>query len=446
MISIPEGKFNGTIDTGNEILSSDSYDIFISKLDLHGNFLWTKQMGGNAGDSGEDISVDSQGNIIVIGDFSGTADFDPSANTYQLTSKNSRINQFILKLNEQGNFRWARQVSTIMTTPLNIAVDSHGDIYSAGGFFQSFEIASGNETYNLSSQGANGYIWKLNASGQLEWIQQIDNVFENSLPGIKIEIDNEDTLYIASSFDETIDFNLGTGAYNLTSYGQSDTFLGMLDRQGNLQEVKQIGGNDSDILTSLALGNRGEVYLIGGFKNTTDFDPGDDTFTLTSPDGMSIFVTKLQPANNTPISVDFNLNKTAYRVSQTLTITSGNVSDRDGISDLSHIDFYLRYGDGTLIDLSDVTDFTPSNSDNRQGFFNYNLDLSALVLTEGNYSLWATIYDRNGMASEVFEQNFIIGEIPNFDPAALSFALNADSYLDTDTLSLDSGEVKEFED
>ncbi|MEA5469756.1 SBBP repeat-containing protein [Spirulina sp. 06S082] len=436
------GNFEGAIDTGSGALTSaGSKDLFISKLDRDGNFLWTKTTGGSSVEEGYDITLDRQGNIYLTGLFAGTADFDPSAGVYELTTPGFLYDSFVVKLDGQGNFIWARGTeSPGFNYSTRIAVDSQGGVYSLGIFAGTLDFASGSEVYNLTSQSeVDIYVWKLDASGDLQWVKQAGNSDINL--GTGIEIDRQDNIYITGLFNGTADFDPGTGVYNLTSAGDADAFIWTLDRDGNLQWAKNMGGSGADLGSKLAIGDRGEVYLIGGFENTGDFDPGDNTFTLTSPDAISIFVTKLQPASNTPISVDFNLNKTAYNISQTLTISSGNVSDRDGISDLSHIDFRLRHGDGSLTDLSDVTNFTSSTTDNRQGFFNYNLNLGALALAEGNYSLWAVAYDRSGTASEVFEQNFIISEIPDFDPTSLSFALSANSYLDTDTLSLDSGEV-----
>ncbi|MBK8822371.1 MAG: SBBP repeat-containing protein [Anaerolineales bacterium] len=43
-------------------------------------------MGGTSSDSSYDISLDSNGNIYIMGSFAGTPDFDPGAGTASLTS------------------------------------------------------------------------------------------------------------------------------------------------------------------------------------------------------------------------------------------------------------------------------------------------------------------------------------------------------------------------
>ena len=56
---------------------------FVSKLNSAGSFVWAGAMGGSESDG---IAVDGQGNIFTTGTFRGTADFDPGAGTYSLTS------------------------------------------------------------------------------------------------------------------------------------------------------------------------------------------------------------------------------------------------------------------------------------------------------------------------------------------------------------------------
>lgn len=61
-------------------------DIFISKLDAQGDFMWAKQMGGQANDFGYGIALDAMGCIYTTGFFGSTGDFDPGPNVVNLTS------------------------------------------------------------------------------------------------------------------------------------------------------------------------------------------------------------------------------------------------------------------------------------------------------------------------------------------------------------------------
>jgi Beta-propeller repeat len=77
------GGFTGTVDfdPGPSVFNLTSSGMFVSKLSANGDFVWAKELGI----SGNSISTDVSGNIYVTGDFSGTADFDPSASTSYLS-------------------------------------------------------------------------------------------------------------------------------------------------------------------------------------------------------------------------------------------------------------------------------------------------------------------------------------------------------------------------
>src|SRR5207245_7660598 len=104
------GFFSGTADfdpgpgTFN-VISAGGQDIFVSKLDTDGNFIWAKALGGNAQDIGFGIAVDGVGNVMTTGFFFGTADFDPGPGTFNLTSS-GLFDTFVSKLYSSGNFVW----------------------------------------------------------------------------------------------------------------------------------------------------------------------------------------------------------------------------------------------------------------------------------------------------------------------------------------------------
>ena len=60
-------------------------EIFISKLDSAGNFVWVRQMGGMGDDVGFGLALDGSGNVYTTGSFQGVADFDPGAGMFSLT-------------------------------------------------------------------------------------------------------------------------------------------------------------------------------------------------------------------------------------------------------------------------------------------------------------------------------------------------------------------------
>ena len=77
------GHFSGIVDfnpgagtfTINSVPSLNN-DIYISKLDIDGNYIWAKAFGGIGNETGLSIAVDLFGNVYACGIFSTTADFE----------------------------------------------------------------------------------------------------------------------------------------------------------------------------------------------------------------------------------------------------------------------------------------------------------------------------------------------------------------------------------
>ena len=102
------GSFFGTADfdpgTGtNNLTSSGFQDVFISKLDVNGDFAWAMSIGGSSTDIGMGISVDLFGSLYVTGDFNDTVDFDPGNGVNELAT-NGSPDVFVLKLSCSTTF------------------------------------------------------------------------------------------------------------------------------------------------------------------------------------------------------------------------------------------------------------------------------------------------------------------------------------------------------
>ena len=102
-------------------------------------------------------------------------------------------------------------------------------------------------------------------------------------------------VYTTGHFTGTVDFDPGAGTFNLTSVGGRDVFISKLDGAGNLIWAKAVGGPGEDYVRSIAVdpAGSGDVYAIGYFSATADFDPGPVTFNLTSIGLADFYMLKL---------------------------------------------------------------------------------------------------------------------------------------------------------
>jgi gliding motility-associated-like protein len=87
------GVFNMTANTATFFFE----DMFISKLDANGNFVWAKQIGGEGPEISNQMIVDESGSLYITGNYGYTVDFDPGPGIHNMTHYPGAT--FFLKLN-----------------------------------------------------------------------------------------------------------------------------------------------------------------------------------------------------------------------------------------------------------------------------------------------------------------------------------------------------------
>jgi hypothetical protein len=320
------GRFRETADFDPgagvyNLTSAGDTDIFISKLDALGNFVWAKQIGGTSQDMGFSIAADASGNVYTTGSFVGTVDFDPGTATFNLTGN---WDIFISKLDAAGDFVWAKQMGgTSVEIGFGIAVDGSGNVYTTGYFSGSADFDPGAGTYNLTTVGFSDiFISKLDAAGNFVWAKQFNGT--GQVQGNSIAADASGNVYTTGIFTETADFDPGAGAYTFTSGGSWDIFISKLDATGNLVWAKQMGGASQDYGRSITVDGLGNVYTTGNFGGTADFDPGAGAYNLTSAGTFDIFISKLDASGDFAWAQRFG--ETGWNFGNSITLdAAGNV-------------------------------------------------------------------------------------------------------------------------
>jgi subtilisin-like proprotein convertase family protein len=289
------GNFNGSADfdpgSGTYNLTSAGLsEIFVSKLDSAGNFVWARRQGGSGTDAGENIALASDGSICITGTFQGTADFDPAASgTYNLTSVGN-YDVFITKLDSAGNFVWACGTGgTNYDYATGIAVASDGSVYATGYYQDTVDFDPGTGSFPLTSVGGRDFfVLKLNSTGSFVWAKSMGGTGSDTC--LDIALGPDGGVYTTGYFSGTADFDPGPGTFNLSGTG---AFISKLDSQGNFVWARELGGTSSTTAEAIAVTADGYVYTTGYFYETADFDPGVGTFNLQSAGNSDIFISKL---------------------------------------------------------------------------------------------------------------------------------------------------------
>ena len=167
------GYFSGWVDFNPGTSPSDTCwlnakggnDIFVSKLDASGNFVWARSMGGAGDDEGMSIVVDPANNVYITGYYYGTVDFDPNPSTYYVLTSAGASDIFVTKLDPSGNFLWANSLGgSGYDASSSISVDLSDNVLITGNFAGTADFDASSATYYLTAYGSDVFITKMGAS------------------------------------------------------------------------------------------------------------------------------------------------------------------------------------------------------------------------------------------------------------------------------------------
>ncbi len=278
---------------GNQVsLTANSLDAFICKQDSTGLVKWAYGIGGSGSDRGLKVTTDKQGDVYVMGYFSGTVDFDPGSGNATRTSEGS-VDGFVLKLSKEGTFAWVTTFGgSDYDKPEGFDIDNNGNIYVTGSFSGTSKFGNVSIT---STGNVNIFVTKMDAGGQFVWTHGIGVAGSRGIQqqGLGLCVDTENNVIVTGNYSGTVDFNPGVGINNLSSSGNSsDIFLLKLSSSGLYLWAKTIGNTDSDYGHALTADKDNNIYLTGYFGGTVDFNTGSGTLNLTASGIMDGFAAK----------------------------------------------------------------------------------------------------------------------------------------------------------
>jgi len=198
-------------------------NVYLTSLDSDGNFRWVRTIGDWYGQIEiKGVDVDSSGNPVITGWFSGEVDFD--------------------KPDDPEEESTGRAIGTARS-----GSDAYAAKYSSAGSFQ----------------------WAATWSGDDPSLDQIT--------GTCVTIDGSNNAIIGGRFQGRFEVpGLRGIEMNLwhSSQGMEDSYVVKLDSRGYPQWVRTWGGESSCVVYDVAATGNGNVYITGGIAGICDLDPG----------------------------------------------------------------------------------------------------------------------------------------------------------------------------
>lgn len=271
------GTINGIVDldptggTYNITSYAGSNDFYIAKYDSLGNIIWGFRRGSSGYDDARKILITSNNDIIIVGQFSGSFDFDPGSSTTTLNA-GTNSDGFVAKYDSAGNFIWAFDLGdqSYYDLAVNADLDPNDNVYVIGYFEGTVDFNPGTGTANLSSTNGASFVAKYDSSGNYSWAFKIES--NSSISILAISVDHLSNVYITGSFDGTADFNPSTSVFNLSSINGDEIFLAKYSAASTFIWAYQLGSGGDDVGVDVNAKTTGRIYLTGHIAGTCDFD------------------------------------------------------------------------------------------------------------------------------------------------------------------------------
>lgn len=165
---------------------------------------------------------------------------------------------------------------------LDVATGAGGSVFATGFFISPTDFDPGPDSAILHSAGASDiFLAKYGPDGNYLWSFNVGGPMGDK--GEAIAIDALDNIYLMGTFSGTADFDPGPGISNLTTTSFSSYFIAKYNLIGQFQWAISIINPWNQLeIYSIKVDKNDDLVIGGTFAGTIDFDPGVDTFLVTS--------------------------------------------------------------------------------------------------------------------------------------------------------------------
>ncbi len=275
--------------------STTGNDLIVYKFSPSGIMQWYKiwpitTINPGQGCTINELELDHNGNLILVGDLFGDIDFDLGPDTASSWGNPSFPSSFLLKLDVNGNYLWDYTIdintnSSTYNGMTNCAINNQNEIYVVGGFWGYINFFSP-DTFTLTSNGyIDNFILKIGATGTLQWAKSFGGAAYEYVSDIHFS--NDGNLYLAAAYGSST-VVLANDTNSIVMLGDSINTISALikmNESGNYEWVKLLKNSNlqQSAVNPIAVetDSIGQVYFLNvGQTGTTYTNYGIDTSTV----------------------------------------------------------------------------------------------------------------------------------------------------------------------
>jgi hypothetical protein len=276
---------NGTFATGtgsNATITFDGFsitskgrpNIYLVKFDSDGRAIWAKRAGDAPSTYGYSLATDRDDNIYMVGYF-----LSAQAHFGNITVNSNNIGNitgtaFLVKYDSAGTPIWAHAFGGKRTVGDNdygsiqgtlVTTDSSGNVF-VGGDYSDCAMVVGSSVLQPTSYDIGTYdMWfaKFSPGGNYIWAKKAGSMEPDYLRGLTV--DKLGNVYITGEHGEACVFDGDTAFLPVTGSSTSQMFVCKYNKDGNLQWLNSLGGDDNSVGCQLIVDSVGNAIMVGGF-------------------------------------------------------------------------------------------------------------------------------------------------------------------------------------
>ncbi len=289
LVGFYSGSLDFDPDTSSDIKTpTNSQEVFISKYDSSGNYLWTKTFGGRGFANVNDVHY-ANGYLYMCGQYSDSIDFDPDSIGIAMEYA-STDDVFVLKLDSNANFEWVKTFGgPSLDVGQKITTDLQGNVYTAGEFRGRVDFDPGSNSQFVGTSGAEDvFIQRLNANGNFVWVNKYIG-YNNERARALLFNPQDQSLLVGGTFNGTAYFSV-TPILLRFSNGSNDAFIHKLDRQRRLLWFENFGESGTDNIADMCYDAFGNLIAVGDFRDSIKWNGpnGTERFYANGTDGFIV--------------------------------------------------------------------------------------------------------------------------------------------------------------
>ncbi len=192
------GSFENELKVSDKVLESQGRkDAFLIKLNNNLQLIFSKQIGGVYDDYGQNVSIDSEDNILLAGSFSDEIQLSKE----HTIISNGLLDVFLIKYDKNCKIIWAESFGGFANDyQSSMAINNSDNIYLTGTYRG--EINKKENQINSSNFSTDIFLAKYNYKGDFRFIESIGDT--NTDFGKKLMIDTANFIYLAGNFTNSL--------------------------------------------------------------------------------------------------------------------------------------------------------------------------------------------------------------------------------------------------